>query len=251
MKNGLRLNLQHDLEAPQEREVLRPAPPTSAPLVQQSGVSGPKAQISKEVVRLVQQLFVPALSTAPVQTIVVASVEEGSGSSWVCARIAEFLASHIDGSVCLVDANPHSASAKAHFGLPNSGRVLDSEWLFSPVRRANDPAADANLWLLSYRPTTEGWLTPATLERFQARLSELRKDFNYILIDAPPINAYADASLFGRMADGLVMVVEAHKTRREPAQRAKKVLDAAGVTVLGAVLNKRTFPIPGFLYKRL
>ena len=72
-----------------------------------------------------------------------------------------------------------------------------------------------------------------------------------ILIDAPPINTYVDAALLGRMADGLVMIVQANHTRREAAQRAKEILDAAGVRVLGAVLNKRTFPIPEFLYRRL
>jgi len=82
-------------------------------------------------------------------------------------------------------------------------------------------------------------------------LSELRKNFTYVLIDAPPINAYADATLLGRMADGMVMILEANTTRREAARRAKDSLDAAGIRLLGAVLNKRTFPIPERLYSRL
>jgi Mrp family chromosome partitioning ATPase len=75
--------------------------------------------------------------------------------------------------------------------------------------------------------------------------------FSHILIDAPPINAYADAALLGRLADGLVMVVEANKTRREAARRAKDILGVAGVRLLGVVLNKRRFPIPAAVYRRL
>ena len=110
---------------------------------------------------------------------------------------------------------------------------------------------EANFWRLSYRAADGAWRIAECLERFKSRLSDVRKEFSYILVDAPPINAYGEASLFGRMADGLVMVVEANRTRRESAQKAKRILDTAGVTVLGAILNKRTFPIPEFLYRRL
>ena len=212
--------------------------------------SDPAERTSKEITRFVQRLFI-STGTAVPQVVVVAGVEQGSGCSWICARIAEFLTSHLDGSVCLVDANPHSPSPAEYLHSEDAGRVVDTEWLFSRVRHSAHQLPEANLWLLSYRPVDEGWQRPESLERFESRLSELRKDFSYILVDAPPINAYGDASLFGRMADGLVMVLEANRTRRESAQRAKKILDAAGVTVLGAILNKRTFPIPEFLYRRL
>jgi protein-tyrosine kinase len=53
------------------------------------------------------------------------------------------------------------------------------------------------------------------------------------------------------MADGVILILEAHATRRESARRAKESLQAAGVKILGAVLNKRTYPIPEALYKRL
>jgi Mrp family chromosome partitioning ATPase len=83
------------------------------------------------------------------------------------------------------------------------------------------------------------------------RLAELRSAFDYVLIDAPPLNSYADAMVFGRLADGVVLVLEANATRREAALRVAESLRSAKISVLGAVLNKRTFPIPSALYKRL
>jgi len=79
----------------------------------------------------------------------------------------------------------------------------------------------------------------------------LRDAFDYILIDAPPLNQYAEAIGLGQLADGLVLVLEANATRRESALRVTEMLRAAQVQVLGAVLNKRTFPIPQSLYHRL
>ena len=79
----------------------------------------------------------------------------------------------------------------------------------------------------------------------------MRNEFSYILIDAPPINSHADAALLGGVADGLVMILGANDTRRDAALRAKETLHAGGIPLLGAVLNKRTFPIPEKLYKKL
>ena len=51
--------------------------------------------------------------------------------------------------------------------------------------------------------------------------------------------------------DGVVIVIEAGKTREQVAVRAKKELEEAGGKVLGVVLNKRKFYIPEWIYKRL
>jgi Mrp family chromosome partitioning ATPase len=54
----------------------------------------------------------------------------------------------------------------------------------------------------------------------------------------------------GKLADGFVLVLEANSTRREAAMRVTESLSQAQIRVLGAVLNKRTFPIPESLYRR-
>jgi len=49
----------------------------------------------------------------------------------------------------------------------------------------------------------------------------------------------------------VVLVLEANATRRVAALSAKEALEAAGVRLLGTVLNDRTFPIPEKLYRKL
>jgi Mrp family chromosome partitioning ATPase len=75
--------------------------------------------------------------------------------------------------------------------------------------------------------------------------------FDYVLIDTAPISLYADALRIGRLVDGVILVLEASTTRHVAARRAIDALGSAGVNVLGAVLNKRRFPIPQGLYRRL
>jgi Mrp family chromosome partitioning ATPase len=53
------------------------------------------------------------------------------------------------------------------------------------------------------------------------------------------------------LTDGFVLILEANVTRREAALKVSENLRASGIQVLGAVLNKRTFPIPESLYHKL
>jgi Mrp family chromosome partitioning ATPase len=107
------------------------------------------------------------------------------------------------------------------------------------------------LWLISAGALSAASTTLLTSERIKSRLAELRSEFTFIIIDAPPLTRYADAIAIGKLADGLVLILEAGATRREAAQLASTNLRSSGIPILGAVLNKRTFPIPEKIYKRL
>jgi len=82
-------------------------------------------------------------------------------------------------------------------------------------------------------------------------MTELRTQFDYVLIDTPAIASSNDATVLGSSTDGLVMVLKANSSRRESARGAIHDLRAAKVKVLGAVLNQRTFPIPQAIYDKL
>jgi Mrp family chromosome partitioning ATPase len=108
-----------------------------------------------------------------------------------------------------------------------------------------------NFWLLSSGALASDSPNLLNSDHLRARFAELREEFEYVLIDVPPLNQYADATALGKIADGLVLVLEANSTRRESALKGVETLQAARIRVLGAVLNKRTFPIPNSLYRRL
>jgi Mrp family chromosome partitioning ATPase len=70
------------------------------------------------------------------------------------------------------------------------------------------------------------------------------------LIDAPAINLYPDAQLLAPLTDGVALVAEAGRTRRESLAQARKRIDLSRGRVLGVILNKRRYPVPRFLYRR-
>jgi Mrp family chromosome partitioning ATPase len=83
------------------------------------------------------------------------------------------------------------------------------------------------------------------------RLRELRTEFDFVLISSPPISEVPSVASLGQRADGAVLVVEAHNTKRDVVLRAKQEWERANTKLLGAVLNNRTFPIPPSLYARI
>src|SRR2546422_6866411 len=76
----------------------------------------------EETVKLVRRLFF--LGPTIPHVVIFSGVEHGSGCSWVCARAADVLAAHVDGSVCLVDADFRSPSLHRYFDVedPASGQ---------------------------------------------------------------------------------------------------------------------------------
>jgi MinD-like ATPase involved in chromosome partitioning or flagellar assembly len=105
------------------------------------------------------------------------------------------------------------------------------------------------------------WLAPASalgadngsasVCDLRTRLEALRREFDYVLVDAPPAALHSHTALLGQAADGIVLVLEANATRRIAAKKTKEALEAGSVRLLGTVLNNRTFPVPEKLYRRL
>lgn len=73
---------------------------------------------------------------------------------------------------------------------------------------------------------------------FGELLQELRNEYDYILIDTPPIGSIIDAAIVAKQCDGAVLVIESELVSYKFAQKAKEQLEKTGCSILGAVLNK-------------
>jgi Mrp family chromosome partitioning ATPase len=206
--------------------------------------------IREESLKLVQRLFLTSEQTPP-KAVVFAAIDSGNGCTRLCAITAQLLAENVSGSVCLVEGNFRTPSLSNLFGVDNHHGLADSLRQEGAIRGFAKQAGRDNVWLLSSGSLGKDSVNLLNCDRMKERIAELRSAFDYVLIDAPPLNSYADAMAFGRLADGIVLVLEANATRREAAARVAESLQAARIPVLGAVLNKRTFPIPSALYKRI
>jgi capsular exopolysaccharide synthesis family protein len=149
----------------------------------------------------------------------------------------------------IIDCNVRNPDIHRRFGVEDVG--LDEHLKGQlPIEQALLNTLVPNLYVM---PLGAGLTSLAALkqDRFAEFLSGLRSRFEYVLIDSAPVGINPETTILCDKVDAVVMVVLHGSTRREVVRRSKETIERAGGKILGVVLNKRKFPIPEFLYRRL
>lgn len=204
----------------------------------------------EELIRLVRTVFLSPGEQTP-RVVLFTGVDPGAGCSSICLGAAEALAAQMAGTVCVVDSNLRHPSLHMGCGVDPARGLTEMLAEPSPVQESIQKLPGENLWFLSSGLANAHSSGIAHASRLAACITQLRKDFSFVLLDSPCTNLYSDATSLGQCADGVILIVSANSTRRESARRAQAHLQAAGTRLLGAVLNKRTYPIPQGIYDRL
>ena len=84
---------------------------------------------------------------------------------------------------------------------------------------------------------------------FSELISDLRKEYDYIIIDTPPLGAVIDAAIIAQNCDGMILVVESNSISYKFAQKVKEQLDKSETKILGVVLNKVDMSDTGYYGK--
>jgi Mrp family chromosome partitioning ATPase len=202
----------------------------------------------QEITKLVERLFLSA--DAP-KAVVFSAADRGDGCSWVAARTAVRLAERISGSVCLLDANRLSPALHLEFGVERGSGLKNALLKTGTIRSVAQQLSPANLWFLGSELLVATSEEMASSKSIVLQIAELRREFDYVLIDTPPFNLNSDGISLARYADGIVVVVSANSTRRDAGRQIARDLESSKVRVLGAVLNKRTFSVPSVIQRNL
>jgi len=237
-------------EIEHERELItmasHPQVSTDRSVVKEAASQDAENREGKEIVSLVQGVFLSTSELAP-RKVVFCGVDEENGSSSVCARVGRILASKSSKSVCMVDANLRRRSLSRILGVDTTIRTSGK----SSSGREQCTHIGGNLWLAETDQMADVLGLILSEVELKHRLTQLDSTFDFLLIDAPGLNASSDAALLGQIADAAILVIEAGITRRTSAVKAKEALNNAGARLLGTVLHNRTFPIPETIYKRI
>ena len=79
-------------------------------------------------------------------------------------------------------------------------------------------------------------------------LKVMRDNYDYIIIDAPPLGMVVDAAILARVADGAAIVMQSGEIKYRYAQSVKEQLESSGCKILGVVLNKVDYKKQGRYY---
>lgn len=178
------------------------------------------------------------------KTIVISSSAPNEGKTTTTINIAIAL-SQADQKVLLIDGDLRKPKIHHYFSVPNSPGLTN--YLGSKVGSGTDKKTDLfslihatefeNLSVLcsgSIPPNPAEILGSEPMTEF---LEEIGEDFNYIIIDTPPINVVSDALPVIRESDGVVLVVRSNQSTHPEIQRAISALEFIDAKILGFVVN--------------
>jgi len=209
--------------------------------------SGPVAEAFRTI-RTNLTLF--QLDRHAARVLVVSSAVGGEGKTSATANLAQVFAD-AGREVLVVSADVRSPALHQYFEGGTNGRhpaglveVLSGEVPLEEAVREHlavgAGTGEGAIWLLANDST---FIDPAVLFASKAMadlLKRARREYETVLIDAPPLLAGAEAALLGTQADALVLVADPGKLTRKQIQRARSVLEAAGVRPVGMIVTGQT-----------
>ncbi|MFI5310736.1 MAG: polysaccharide biosynthesis tyrosine autokinase [Gemmatimonadales bacterium] len=179
----------------------------------------------------------------PPHVIVVTSALPGDGKTTTVVNLAVTLA-HQGQRVILIDAETRRGTVHDVFGIPPAPGFFDLMYgQASPgecIRRVQMEGGTLDVLPLGSSPS----VNPADLlvaGRLQPLFERLRAQYDYVLIDTPPLNLFTDGALIGAHADALLLVARADKTDRDELKFAVQQLRNVNVTLAGTILNDVEF----------
>jgi protein-tyrosine kinase len=212
------------------------------------GLSVPLRKSARErVVNLVRGLFLLPAST--VRSVAIAATEPSTEVGAITLAVGECLANLSSERVCVVDVDFDRPQLQRYF-RPRSPQGLSDVLQGRTALEGALTRTKSNMWVLPAGTVQE----PTTGHRSEGMLdviSTLRHEAGFLLLQSPPLTDTSAAIAFSKMTEGVIVVVEANRTRRDFAQTLKAKLDDAHVQILGAIFNNRRYPIPESIYSKL
>jgi capsular exopolysaccharide family len=172
----------------------------------------------------------------PLKTLLATSTAPNEGKSTTIANLAVTMA-QAEQRVILVDCDLRRPSLHTLFGVSNetgvTSALLDQADAPLPLLETEVPG-------LSLLPSGPLPPRPADLlgsRRMEALIKRLQESADMVLFDTPPVIAVTDAAVLATRVDGVILVLQAGKTRRDRAREARNMLEKVKAHVVGVVLN--------------
>lgn len=192
-----------------------------------------------EAFRRLKTTLLMSPSFGKLKTILVTSSEKSEGKTTTAVNLATSL-SQSGASVLIVDADLRNPSVHRIFGITSGEGLTDvllqradgkqaSDYIFGysstlHLLPAGAPISDSADWLAS--------------GEFQSIIDDLAETYDHVIIDSPPICAFADSTILASRADGVLLVVQGSRVSQDTVRQSAKALRMVGANIVGVVMNK-------------
>ncbi len=238
-----KIRTEKDIRAYSDRPIL-----AKLPVVKDEGgtltlADNPHSHHAEAIRRLRTNILFVDVTTQG-HSFVITSANPGEGKTTISVNLAMAMAD-TGSKVLLIDGDLRNPSVAKTMGIEGSsglttillGRARPDE----VIQRWRDTT-------LHVLPAGQIPPNPSELlgsEAMSQLFQKLSQDFDFILVDSPPINPVIDAVLLHRLTNGLLMVVAAERTRRRELESALRSLETVEVPVAGFALNVASSSVTG------
>lgn len=175
-----------------------------------------------------------------VHSVCLTSANKGAGTTTIACNLATtFVANH--SKVLLIDCNINKPTINKYFSIDNalglSDMLLNQDYS-KYCTNFKDEHSNNSLYIMGAGRKVKNALDLLSSRYFNEFMDEMRKQFDFILIDCPSLEDNNDVIPVGHIVDGTILVVSLPETEKNNAKKALQQLSRNGVNVIGTVLNK-------------
>lgn len=211
--------------------------------------SKPKSINNDSYHDLADQIYL-IMKDKKLKSVLAASASKHEGTSEIIANLGTYFSKTAGYKVLVIDANLRNPTMQYFFRVTNvQGLVEVLEGKVSFEQAVQDLGGNLNVLFAG-----KSAFNPVTIlgsHAMQELLKQAKEKYDIVLIDSTGLSENRDGAVVASFIDGVVLVVNEGKTRKQVVKNAIAPLENKRVVILGAVLNNRTFPIPENLYHRL
>ena len=200
-------------------------------------VVGKEESLGAEKFRFLAVRLRQLRQSRPLKKILITSTIPQEGKSTVAANLACTLARRKQQKTLLLEGDLRRPTLAARFGL---GRIPGlCEWLSGQTEGINLYRLESlGLWVLPAGEAPQNPLELMQSGKLAPLMSQLEAWFDWIVIDSPPVLPLADASMWSRLADGILLVTRNGTTEKRQLKRGIEAIETS--KLLGALVNSST-----------
>ncbi len=205
---------------------------TKRPLIVQDRPRAPRAEAFRQLRTNLQFISVDR----PLRSFVISSSLPKEGKSTMACNLAITLA-QAGVRTCLIEGDLRRPRVADYLGLEGAVGLTSVLIGRASLEEVLQPWGESTMSVLASGPIPPNPSELLSSAGMRTVLKQLERDFDIVIIDAPPLLPVTDGALLSTMTDGAVLSVRAGVTRKEQLRRAAEALEAVDAKILGVVLN--------------
>lgn len=197
------------------------------------------------------QTIIASLPDIDHRSVLFIGSRSDEGTSTIARQLARTVSLRVDKNVLLIDLDRSRPDLHVYANLKPEIGLDDVINAGAPIDKALCQVEESSLYVMPLFHRT--MVAPRTLSKAgdHAFWEPLKERFDLIIVDSPPATGFPDGPGLASQVDGVVLVVEAEKTRWQVALSVKERIQKSGGNILGIVFNKRKYYIPQRIYRYL